>query len=92
MVVMIPALLTRRSAGTGRAWPTSNEPSRASARPVGRMPTRGGVRRAARGAVFQRVEPHLPRPVEEYAERARELREALAATAAAEAERDLNVA
>jgi DNA-binding MarR family transcriptional regulator len=33
-----------------------------------------------------------PRPVEEYAERARELREALAATAAAEAERDLNVA
>jgi hypothetical protein len=30
--------------------------------------------------------------VEEYAERARELREALAATAAAEAERDLNVA
>jgi len=44
------------------------------------------------GAVFQRVEPYLPRPVEEYAERARELREALAATAAAEAERDLNVA
>ena len=39
-------------------------------------------------AVFERVEPHLPRPVEEYAERARELREALAATAAADAERD----
>jgi DNA-binding MarR family transcriptional regulator len=44
------------------------------------------------GAVFERVEPHLPRPVEEYAERARELREALAATAAADAERDLDVA
>jgi DNA-binding MarR family transcriptional regulator len=46
------------------------------------------------GAVFQRVEPHLPRPVDEYAERARELREALAAATATEAERDrrLNVA
>jgi hypothetical protein len=42
--------------------------------------------------VFERLEPHLPRPVEEYAERARELREALAATAAAVAERDLDVA
>jgi DNA-binding MarR family transcriptional regulator len=40
------------------------------------------------GAVFRRVEPHLPRSVEEYAERARELREALAAVAADEAERD----
>lgn len=30
------------------------------------------------GAVFRRVEPHLPRPAEEYVERSRELREALA--------------
>jgi DNA-binding MarR family transcriptional regulator len=46
------------------------------------------------GAVFQRVEPHLPRPVEEYAERVQELREALATAAAAEAARAtrLNVA
>ena len=43
------------------------------------------------GAVFQRVEPHLPRPVEEYAERVKELREALAAAAAAEAERATRV-
>ena len=31
------------------------------------------------GAVFRRVEPHLPRRAHEYAERARELREGLAA-------------
>jgi DNA-binding MarR family transcriptional regulator len=29
--------------------------------------------------VFQRIEPHLPRPAEEYVERSRELRRALAA-------------
>lgn len=39
------------------------------------------------GAVFLRVEPHLSRPAEEYAERARELREALAAAAAVDTER-----
>jgi DNA-binding MarR family transcriptional regulator len=32
------------------------------------------------GAVFQRIEPHLARPAQEYIERSRELREALAAT------------
>ena len=31
------------------------------------------------GAVFKRAEPHLARPAEEYVERSRELREALAA-------------
>jgi DNA-binding MarR family transcriptional regulator len=31
------------------------------------------------GAVFRRVEPHLPRPAEEYVERSQELRRALAA-------------
>jgi hypothetical protein len=36
------------------------------------------------GAVFRRVEPQLPRPSEEYAERARELRQGLAAVAAAD--------
>ena len=35
------------------------------------------------GAVFRRVEPHLPRSMDEYAERAKELRQALAAAAAA---------
>ena len=46
------------------------------------------------GAVFRRVEPHLPRPMDEYADRAKELRQALAAAAATEAEQDrpLNVA
>ena len=45
------------------------------------------------GAVFRRVEPHLPRPADEYAERARELRQGLAAVVAAdERDRRLNVA
>ena len=45
------------------------------------------------GAVFRRVEPHLPRPAEEYAERARELRQGLAAVVAAdERDRRVNVA
>jgi DNA-binding MarR family transcriptional regulator len=35
-------------------------------------------------AVFHRMEPHLERPPEEYIERARELRQALAASAAPE--------
>jgi hypothetical protein len=42
--------------------------------------------------VFRRVEPHLPRPAGEYADRARELREGLAAvTAADERSRRMNV-
>jgi DNA-binding MarR family transcriptional regulator len=40
------------------------------------------------GAVFRRVEPHLPRPVDEYAERAQELRQALASAASTKADRD----
>ena len=45
------------------------------------------------GAVFRRVEPYLPRPADEYAERARELRQSLAALVAAdERDRRLNVA
>jgi hypothetical protein len=36
------------------------------------------------GAVFRRVEPHLPRPSHEYAERTRELRQGLAAVVAAD--------
>jgi DNA-binding MarR family transcriptional regulator len=36
------------------------------------------------GAVFRRVEPHLPRPAAEYAERARELRHGLAAVVEAD--------
>ena len=36
------------------------------------------------GAVFRRVEPHLPRPSEEYANRAKELRQGLAAVVAAD--------
>lgn len=45
------------------------------------------------GAVFRRVEPHLPRPADEYAERARELRQGLAAVVAAdERSRRVNVA
>ena len=45
------------------------------------------------GAVFRRVEPHLPRPSHEYAERARELRQGLAAVVAAdERNRRVNVA
>jgi DNA-binding MarR family transcriptional regulator len=44
------------------------------------------------GAVFRRVEPHLPRPSEEYAERARELRQALAAVVAADERTGLKLA
>ena len=45
------------------------------------------------GAVFRRVEPHLPRSPDEYAELARELRQGLAAVAAGdERDRRLNVA
>lgn len=39
------------------------------------------------GAVFRRVEPHLTRPAEEYVERSRELRQALAIARDAAAER-----
>jgi DNA-binding MarR family transcriptional regulator len=39
------------------------------------------------GAVFRRVEPHLPRPAEEYVERSRELRQALAVARDVAAER-----
>jgi DNA-binding MarR family transcriptional regulator len=39
------------------------------------------------GAVFERVEPHLARPAEEYVERSRELRQALASARATAAER-----
>ena len=51
--------------------------------------TPGGRKLVDRGApmvgdVFRRVEPHLPRPAEEYAERARELRQGLAAVIAAD--------
>jgi DNA-binding MarR family transcriptional regulator len=45
------------------------------------------------GSVLRRVEPHLPRPSEEYAERARELRQALAEVVAAdERHRHVNLA
>ena len=45
------------------------------------------------GTVFRRVESHLPRPSREYADRARELRQGLAAVAAAdERDRSRNVA
>ena len=44
------------------------------------------------GAVFRRVEPHLPLPSDEYAQRARELRQGLAAVVAAdERNRHVNV-